>query len=652
MKNFTKVLVANRGEIAVRVMRTAAQMGYSTVAIFSDADRNSLHVECADESVALGGLSATQSYLSIDKVISAARKSGADAIHPGYGFLSENTDFAEACLQAGITFIGPPASAIRLMGSKRLSKVAMLESGVPCIAGYQGADQDDATLLAKATEIGVPLMIKASAGGGGRGMRLVTEAANFESELNTARSEARSAFGSDEVILERAVIEPRHIEIQVFADQYGNVIHLGERDCSIQRRHQKVVEESPSPFVDEDLRQRMGAAAVNAAKACNYVGAGTVEFLVDADKNFFFLEMNTRLQVEHPVTEMVTGLDLVELQLRVADGEPLSLTQEQVVLKGHSIEVRIYAEDPRDNFVPQTGQILSWKPSHKARVDSGICEGQVISPYYDPMLAKVIIWSDTRNQAIAKLSNALADTELLGVNNNIRFLADVISRKAFVDGHATTAFIAQQYADESYQASRPDALTCAIAGLLLFRRSQLNHRYSGRNWRRAVAMLSHYALQCNSDDYSVRVSFSEGVYSVLFADQQFEFANVIDRTGRCSMEVAGRQVSVSVIHSGENLHLQHDLAIYTFEDASYAAAYSVLSGGDEHVRAAMDGAIVDIKVAKGDHVKAGDVLVILEAMKMAHQLKAGIDGVVDQLNIEVGQQVKSRQILITTVEVS
>jgi geranyl-CoA carboxylase alpha subunit len=652
MKNFTKVLVANRGEIAVRVMRTAAQMGYSTVAIFSDADRNSLHVECADESVALGGLSATQSYLSIDKVISAARKSGADAIHPGYGFLSENTDFAEACLQAGITFIGPPASAIRLMGSKRLSKVAMLESGVPCIAGYQGADQDDATLLAKATEIGVPLMIKASAGGGGRGMRLVTEAANFESELNTARSEARSAFGSDEVILERAVIEPRHIEIQVFADQYGNVIHLGERDCSIQRRHQKVVEESPSPFVDEDLRQRMGAAAVNAAKACNYVGAGTVEFLVDADKNFFFLEMNTRLQVEHPVTEMVTGLDLVELQLRVADGEPLSLTQEQVVLKGHSIEVRIYAEDPRDNFVPQTGQILSWKPSHKARVDSGICEGQVISPYYDPMLAKVIIWSDTRNQAIAKLSNALADTELLGVNNNIRFLADVISRKAFVDGHATTAFIAQQYADESYQASRPDALTCAIAGLLLFRRSQLNHRYSGRNWRRAVAMLSHYALQCNSDDYSVRVSFSEGVYSVLFADQQFEFANVIDRNGRCSMEVAGRQVSVSFIHSGENLHLQHDLAIYTFEDASYAAAYSVLSGGDEHVRAAMDGAIVDIKVAKGDHVKAGDVLVILEAMKMAHQLKAGIDGVVDQLNIEVGQQVKSRQILITTVEVS
>ncbi len=650
MKKITKVLIANRGEIAVRVMRTATQMGYTTVAIFSDADRDSLHVECADESVALGGSSASESYLSIEKVIAAASQSGADAIHPGYGFLSENTHFAEACQQAGIIFIGPPASAIKLMGSKRLSKIAMIESGVPCVPGYQGADQDDATLLAQASEIGVPLMIKASAGGGGRGMRLVTDQANFANDLDAARSEAKNAFASDEMIIERAVIEPRHIEIQVFADQHGNVIHLGERDCSIQRRHQKVVEESPSPFVDADLRQKMGQAAVNAAKACDYVGAGTVEFLVDADKNFYFLEMNTRLQVEHPVTEMVTGLDLVELQLRIANGEPLPLTQAQVELKGHAIEVRVYAEDPRDNFVPQSGQILSWKPSAKARIDSGICEGQIISPYYDPMLAKVITWSETREQAITKLANALADTELLGVNNNICFLADVISRKAFIDGDATTGFLAQQYPDENYQASKPEAIISAIAGLLFFRKSQFDHNYSGRHWRRAVAMVSQYKLLYNDDDYSVSMSFDQGIYRAKVADEKFEFANVVDKNGRCSFELRGQRIGVNFSHSGACLHLQHELAYYTFEDISYAPASSAMSAGDEHVRAAMDGAIVDIKVAKGDHVKAGDVVAILEAMKMAHQLKAGVDGVIDQVNIEIGQQVKSRQILITTIQ--
>lgn len=652
MKKFSKILVANRGEIAVRVMRTASQMGYATVAIYSDADDDALHMRSADESIALGGLTATQSYLSIDKVIAAAKQSGADAIHPGYGFLSENTDFAEACECAGIIFIGPPSAAIKLMGSKRLSKVAMLDNGVPCIAGYQGADQDDATLLAKATEIGVPLMIKASAGGGGRGMRLVIDLAKFESELNTARSEARNAFGSDEVILERAVIEPRHIEIQVFADQYGNVLHLGERDCSIQRRHQKVVEESPSPFVDSELRQKMGAAAVKAAKACDYVGAGTVEFLVDADKNFYFLEMNTRLQVEHPVTEMVTGLDLVELQLRVADGEPLPITQKQVVLQGHSVEVRVYAEDPRANFMPQTGQVLSWKPSLKARVDSGIEQGQVISPYYDPMLAKLITWSETREQAIAKLSKALADTELLGVNNNLYFLADVISRKAFIDGSATTAFLEQQFPDNKFQEPQPSALTAAIAGVLAFRKSQLNQSYSSRQWRRAVALLSQHSFRCNDDDYLVKISFTDGIYSAQVADQQFEFADVIAQDGRCSMVIEGYRIAVAFIHLGDRLMLQYELACYTFDDVSYAPASSVAAGGDEHVRAAMDGAIVELNVSKGEHVKAGDVVAILEAMKMAHPLKAGVDGVVDQVNVEVGQQVKSRQIIVTTVEVS
>jgi geranyl-CoA carboxylase alpha subunit len=394
----------------------------------------------------------------------------------------------------------------------------------------------------------------------------------------------------------------------------------------------------------------MGQAAVNAAKACDYVGAGTVEFLVDADKNFYFLEMNTRLQVEPPGTERVTGLDLVELQLTGASGEPLPITQEQVELIGHAIEVRIYAEDPRDNFVPQSGRVLSWKPSTEARIDSGICQGQTISPYYDPMLAKVITWSDTREQAITKLANALVDTELLGVNNNIRFLADVVSRKAFSDGDATTAFLAQQYPGENYQRAKPEAITSAIAGLLFFRESQLGHSNYERHWRRAVAMMSQYKLRFNDDEYPVSISFDQGIYRAAVASEQFEFTNVVSQSGRCSMELRGHRLNVNFIHLDECLHMQHELASYTYKDASYAPASSVSSAGDEHVRAAMDGAIVDIKVAKGDHVKAGDVVAILEAMKMAHQLKASIDGIVDQVSIEIGQQVKARQILVTTVE--
>jgi geranyl-CoA carboxylase alpha subunit len=650
MNRFSKVLVANRGEIAVRIMRTASAMGYSTVAVFSDADRDSLHVATADESIALGGLTATQSYLSIEKVINAAKQSGADAIHPGYGFLSENTDFAAACDKAGIVFIGPPAPAIRLMGSKRLSKIAMLKHGVPCIPGYQGEEQDNATLLIKAKEVGLPLMIKASAGGGGRGMRLVDDESKLEDELNAARREAKSAFGSDEVILERAVIQPRHIEIQVFADQHGNVIHLGERDCSIQRRHQKVVEESPSPFVDPELRSRMGEAAVNAAKACDYVGAGTVEFLVDADKNFYFLEMNTRLQVEHPVTEMVTGLDLVEMQLSVANGQPLPLTQGQVQLKGHAIEVRLYAEDPRDNFMPQTGRVLSWKPSSKARVDSGIQEGQTISPYYDPMLAKVITWSDTRSNAIAKLSNALAETELLGVNQNISFLADVISRQAFLDGQATTAFLTQQYPGEAYQDSVPSPQTIAVAGLLVFRKSQLDSRYYGRQWGRAVAMVSQHNLLFAGNAYAVSISFSNELYTVSVANHEFVFANVSQHQGKCGFDLQGHRSKVGFVDSVDTLYLQDQRGCYAFDDISYAPATAASAGGDENVRASMDGAIVEIAVAPGDLVKAGDVVAILEAMKMAHQLKAGVDGVVDQLSVEVGQQVKARQIIVTISE--
>ena len=446
MQKFQKVLLANRGEIAVRVMRTAQRLGYTTVAVYTDADAHAPHTRMADEAVYIGASAPSESYLDIDKIIDAAKSVNAQAVHPGYGFLSENADFAERCEQEGIVFIGPSADSIRLMGSKRLSKIAMLESNVPCIPGYQGEDQDDDTLIQQALNFGLPLMIKASAGGGGRGMRIVHEHNEVASAIDAARTEARSAFGSDELILERAIIEPRHIEIQVFGDQYGNVVHLGERDCSIQRRHQKVVEESPSPFVSDELRASMGEAAINAARSCDYVGAGTVEFLVNAKGEFFFLEMNTRLQVEHPVTELVTGFDLVEWQLKVADGQPLPVQQSDINFSGHAIEVRLCAEDPRANFMPQTGEIVSWHMPIRAnlRVDSGITAGQEISPFYDSMLAKVIGFGDDREAAIHSLRSGLRASSLLGTHTNKHFLHTILGLPSFIRGDATTAFLAQK----------------------------------------------------------------------------------------------------------------------------------------------------------------------------------------------------------------
>ncbi|WP_372868117.1 acetyl/propionyl/methylcrotonyl-CoA carboxylase subunit alpha, partial [Pseudomonas sp.] len=428
MPAFNKILIANRGEIACRVMRTAKDLGYRTVAVYSEADADSRHVQEADQALCIGPAQVNRSYLQIDAIIAAALKTGADAIHPGYGFLSENADFARACEAAGIVFIGPSVEAIHLMGSKRLSKLAMLEAGVPCIPGYEGAEQDDQTLSRAAGHIGFPLMIKASAGGGGRGMRLVHEACELLAQIRTARSEAQNAFGCGELILERAVIQPRHVEIQVFGDAHGNIVYLGERDCSVQRRHQKVVEEAPCPLMTPELRQAMGEAAVKAAASVDYVGAGTVEFLLDRSGEFFFLEMNTRLQVEHPVTELVTGQDLVAWQIRVAAGQPLPLKQEDICLAGHAMEVRLYAEDTSRNFLPQTGQVLRWEPSLRdgIRIDHGLLEGQTISPVYDPMLAKVIAYGATRDEARRKLLRAVEDCVLLGVNGNQRFLANLL----------------------------------------------------------------------------------------------------------------------------------------------------------------------------------------------------------------------------------
>uniref|UniRef100_UPI00037D9277 acetyl-CoA carboxylase biotin carboxylase subunit n=1 Tax=Pseudomonas asplenii TaxID=53407 RepID=UPI00037D9277 len=497
MPAFNKILIANRGEIACRVIRTARAQGYRTVAVYSQADADARHVRLADEAVCIGAPQVSESYLNSPALLDAARRCGADAIHPGYGFLSENADFARACQNAGITFIGPSPEAIELMGSKRQSKIAMLAAGVPCIDGYQGAEQDEATLAREAQRIGYPLMIKASAGGGGRGMRLVHEPGQLAEQLRTARSEALHAFGSDELILEQALIEPRHVEIQLFGDSHGNLLYLGERDCSIQRRHQKIVEEAPCPVMTAELRQAMGEAALQAGRAVNYVGAGTVEFLLDAHGRFYFLEMNTRLQVEHPVTELITGLDLVAWQLDVAAGLPLPLRQEQIRLQGHAIEVRLYAEDPAHGFLPQTGQVLGWEPprSEGVRVDHGLVEGQSVSPFYDPLLGKLIAHGATREEARRRLLRTVEDCVLLGLESNQRLLTNLLRHPLFATGTFSTAFIADHFsADPSLQPYQPTSGELALAAALFYQTGASRHDAGLAGWRNNVAVPRHYRL--------------------------------------------------------------------------------------------------------------------------------------------------------------
>ena len=650
MSIITKVLIANRGEIAVRVIRTARDLGFRTVAIYSEADTDALHVSEADQAVCIGAAPVGESYLASDKILAAARRTGADAIHPGYGFLSENSAFAEACEEAEIIFIGPRSAAINLMGSKRLSKIAMLEAGVPCIPGYQDADQADDTLLTKAQDIGFPLMVKASAGGGGRGMRLVHEQSELAEQIRTARSEAESAFGSGELILERAVIEPRHIEIQVFADEHGNAVYLGERDCSIQRRHQKVVEEAPSPFVDPDLRQRMGEAAVNAAKACNYRGAGTVEFLVDSDKNFYFLEMNTRLQVEHPVTELITGLDLVAWQLKVAAGETLPLTQEQVELKGHAVEVRLYAEDPRNNFMPQTGQVRLWDIPKRAgiRMDHGIQTGQVVSPHYDPMIAKVIAYGDDRAEAIRRLASAVQDTQLLGMNNNKLFLQNILRHPVFAAGEATTAFIEQHFTDDvSMDQKQPSAATLAKAALLFLQRSIDAERDASFHWSRSAPQSHIFKLEFDGETNTVTLDECEYLYRGTVAEQSSELEVVSLAQNRCVIMDNGVRETLHFAFDDKTLYLDDSSGHFILEDVTHKPAAAVAGAGSGQVKASMDGAIVDVLVKAGDVVSAGQTLVVLEAMKMEHPLKAGISGKVASVSCSAGHQVKSKQILAT-----
>ncbi len=646
MTAFSKILIANRGEIAVRVIRTAKELGYRTVAVYSEADADALHVQHADQAVCIGPAAVGESYLCADKILAAAQLCGADAIHPGYGFLSENAQFSSDCAKTGIVFIGPSAPAIELMGSKRLSKIAMLEAGVPCIPGYQGDDQSDPTLLSQAADVGFPLMVKASAGGGGRGMRLVLEPAELEAQIKTARSEAINAFGNGELILERAVLEPRHIEIQVFADNHGNVVYLGERDCSIQRRHQKVVEEAPSPFVDDGLRASMGEAAVNAARACDYRGAGTVEFLVDADKNFYFLEMNTRLQVEHPVTEMITGLDLVAWQLAVAAGETLPLQQSEVQLRGHAVEVRLYAEDPRKQFMPQTGEVAQWQLVERKgiRVDHGVRVGQTVSPFYDPMLAKVISWGENREEACRKLASAVQDTTLLGVNNNKLFLQNILRHPKFLDGSATTAFIEQHFRDDiSTRGGAPEADTLALAALLLFSRDTSDRQ----GWRNSSGARHTFRLRFEGEDFAVDLRKVQGIATVSVGDATLVLKLLGMDESTCTVERQGVRETLSYVFSSGRLYLDAGRGHFIFEDVTQEAAVAAGGAGSGQVKASMDGAIVDVLVGEGDTVSVGQTLVVLEAMKMEHQLKAAVDGVVESVTTRTGEQVKERQVLVT-----
>src|SRR5436305_9055616 len=464
---FSKVLIANRGEIALRVMRSARRLGLGVVAVYSDADRDALHVRQADQAVRIGEALPAQSYLNIAAIVAAAKASGADAVHPGYGFLAENQDFAQACKQAGLVFIGPSPRAIEAMGNKAGAKEIMKKAGVPCVPGYQGADQADEVMLAEAKKIGFPVMIKAVAGGGGRGMRLVADAASFPGALRRARSEAKAAFGDPTVILERAIQNPRHIEIQVFGDSHGNAIHLGERDCSVERRQQKLIEEAPSPAVTSALRAKMGEVAVTAVKSIGYEGAGTLEFLLDQAGAFYFMEMNTRLQVEHPVTEAITGLDLVELQLRVAGGEPLGVSQEDVKFAGHAIEVRLCSEDAAHDFMPQSGRMALWRMPTGLRVEHALQSGSEIPPFYDSMIAKIISHGATRDEARRRLIHGLEQTAAFGVTTNQAFLAACLRHPVFASGEATTAFIAK-YRDVLLAPRKDAASEAALAALLLY----------------------------------------------------------------------------------------------------------------------------------------------------------------------------------------
>lgn len=656
MPRFSKLLVANRGEIAVRVIRGARRLGYRTVAVYSDADAQALHVREADEAVRIGPAPARDSYLLIAAILAAAKQSGAEAIHPGYGFLSERADFAQAVQDAGLIFIGPDPASIDAMGNKSAAKRRMLAAGVPCVPGYQGDDQSDATLIAEAKRIGLPVMVKAAAGGGGRGMRLVHEDAGLAAAITSARSEASNAFGSGQLLIEKAVVDARHVEVQVFGDRHGHVVHFGERDCSVQRRNQKVVEEAPSPAVDEALRLKMGEAAVAAAKAVRYVGAGTVEFLLGGDRQFYFLEMNTRLQVEHPVTELVYGVDLLEWQLRVAQGEVLPLAQEQILAqrKGWAIEVRLCAEDPSRDYLPQTGPVLRWREPRGSgvRVDSGLCEGQAVSPFYDSMQAKIIAWGDDREIARTRLLAALRETTLLGVASNKHYAEQILAHEAFASGDFSTRFVPQHFPQERIAGERASFRQIALAAVALYlddaqvllEEHDLLPEFVG--WASSHDTPSVCRLAWREHEHVLELRAGTwGHFVVSEGSDQIEIGIACRAPGEFRYACDGVQRHAQYARDGDLIWLDADGVTRAYRDVTMAAPEAAAPGSDGRLLAHSDGKIVAVHVQAGDVVSKGQTLVVLEAMKMEFQMGLPVGGTIESISVQAGQQVKSRQLL-------
>ncbi len=665
---FDTILIANRGEIACRVIRTARRLGIRTIAVYSDADADAQHARLADEAHHIGGARPQDSYLRGDVIIDVAKRTGAQAIHPGYGFLSENADFAEAVEAAGIAFIGPAAASMRKMGSKAGAKELMAAAGVPVVPGYTGEDQSPGLLQREADTIGYPLMIKAAHGGGGKGMRIVREVGEFAANLESCQREAASAFGRDRVLLERYIEQPRHIEIQIFGDHHGGAIHLGERECSAQRRYQKVLEESPSPFLTPELRARMGAAAVQAAHAIDYANAGTVEFIADQHGDFYFMEINTRLQVEHPVTEEVTGLDLVEWQLRIAAGEQVPLAQEQVTRSGHAIEVRLYAEDPDAGFLPGSGTLETLRlpvASRHVRVDSGVIEGDSVTIFYDPMIAKLIVWDEDRPRALARLRDALATCEIAGPKSNIGFLERLTRHPAVTEGRIDTGYL-DRHLDEFLTPAEldRDLLLAAAATRLLVQEAEARERAAGSSdpgspwgiadgWRlghggaRRLAF-AHGGAPGESRRIELVAHGHAGDYRIEFDGGSHELGGARLQDGVLSLRMDGAMqrfhasadAARVLVHDGRQRLRLHSVEVYRRQDAGGDAA-------EHRIRAPMPGRVVLVQARPGDAVNAGDVVLVIEAMKMELALKAPRDGVVDEIRTTAGEFVEADSVLAT-----
>jgi 3-methylcrotonyl-CoA carboxylase alpha subunit len=661
---FEKVLIANRGEIACRVMRTCRRMAIHTVAVYSEIDAHALHVEMADEAYLIGGPRPADSYLRGDRIIETARASGAQAIHPGYGFLSENEDFARAVEAAGLVFIGPTPEAIEKMGLKDRAKAIMEKAGVPVVPGYHGENQDAAFLRAEAKKVGFPLLIKAVAGGGGKGMRLVTKDSQFDDQLASARREAKNAFGDEAVLLERFVTEPHHIEFQVFGDTHGNCVHLFERECSIQRRHQKVLEETPSPFLDDAMRARMGEAAVAAARAIAYRGAGTIEFIAGPDRKFYFMEMNTRLQVEHPVTEMITGEDLVEWQLRVAAGEPLPLRQAEIVSGGHAIEVRLCAENPANNFLPETGRIAVLRtPVDPAapdadegdvRLDTGVREGDAVSVFYDPMIAKLIVWGDDRPEAARRMQMALSKTALLGVKTNLAFLERVVRHPAFLAGDTDTGFIERHKADLLPPASDVALEGVVAAAARVFHderraiaRAPASPWNDNDGWRLNQTALRRMELRrADGETVTVDAVMQRGHAEVSVGGASHRVALAPIQGDRLQIALDGETYFATAVRDGDDLEVitpQGRFDLTLVDPFHYEPADAM---PDARLTALMPGRVVKVLAAEGEAVKKGQALMILEAMKMEHTITSPREGVIERVAFRENDLVAADAVLI------